>query len=97
MDSRAFFYALKKGECNVHELVIASAERLITIHGRNEPGRAQPRRHRGIDELQDLLKREYAASENDPELRERFLDVIDKMLELGLYGVDEILKAHERE
>jgi hypothetical protein len=37
------------------------------------------------------------ASEQDPELRRRVLDIIDIMLEKELYGTEKILKAHERE
>jgi hypothetical protein len=52
--------------------------------------------HRDLHQLQGLLTREYAASEKDPALRKRLLDVIDKMLEMQLYGTSEILDAHDR-
>ena len=37
-----------------------------------------------------------SASESDPKLRRRLLNLIDEMLRMELYGVDAILKAHER-
>jgi hypothetical protein len=94
-DAFAFFHALEEATCSVHELVISAAEKLIARNESNE----KPDGHRHVDlhQLQGLLKREYAASEKEPELRRRLLDVIDKMLERELYGTEEIIKAHERE
>lgn len=87
----AFFHALEKATCSVHELVICAAEKIISDYEANNKVE-----YRHVDFLEDLLKREYASSESNPDLRKRLLDVIDKMLEKELYGTDKILKAHER-
>jgi hypothetical protein len=88
-ESWAFFHALSEAECKVDDIVIAATEKLIG-------GDAGGRRHMDLHQLQDILKREYAASEADPDLRRRLLDLIDNMLRLELFGVDEIVRAHER-
>jgi hypothetical protein len=92
--SFAFFHALEKATCNIQELVVRAAEKLMA--NLQDNGRAGGRRHMELDQLQDLIKREYAASEHDPVLRSRLLDIIDLMLSRELYGVDAIVEAHER-
>jgi hypothetical protein len=91
--SYAFYNALEKATCHIHELVISMAELLVS--DLSNDGRTGGLL-RDLHHLKDLLKKEYAASGSDPELRKRLLDVIDKMLEREFYGTDEILKAHER-
>jgi hypothetical protein len=94
-DAFAFFHALEEATCNVQELVIRAAERLVVnCEPNSESG---GRRHLDLHQLQGLLKREYAASEKNPELRKRLLNLIDVMLQKELYGTEEIVKAHERE
>jgi len=101
IDSRAleresfhFFHALEMATISVHDLVISAAEKLFaSIRAEG----IMRNRHSDLHQLKDLLKREYAGSENDPDQRRRLLDIIDKMLEQEFYGMDEILKAHERE
>lgn len=93
-DAFAFFHSMEKSTCSIHEYVICAAERIIADIDIDPASR---RHIEGLYQLKDLLKREYAASENNPDLRRRILNVIDKMLERELYGIDEILKAHERE
>jgi hypothetical protein len=94
-DAFAFFHALEEATCSVYELVIFAAEKLIAnTEANSESG---GRRHLDFHQLQGLLKREYTASETNPELRKRLLDVIDMMLQKELYGTEEIVKAHERE
>jgi hypothetical protein len=46
--------------------------------------------------LDDLLLREYRATDDRPALRKRILDILDRMLVLGLYGTDKIIDEHER-
>ena len=46
--------------------------------------------------LQDLIRRDYTASDGNPALRKELLDVIDRLLAAAVYGVDTIIKAHER-
>jgi len=101
IDSRAleqhsfhFFQALRNANISTHELVIRSAEKLLSII---QSEAATHSRHSDLHQIQDLLKHEYARSEANHDLRRRLLDVIDKMLEQELYGTDEILNAHERE
>jgi hypothetical protein len=93
-ESFAFFHALETAECRVDDIVISATEKLIIdleING-NQGGR----RMTDLSQLQDIIKREYASSENEPDLRHRLLDLIDKMLSFELYGTDEIIRAHER-
>jgi len=93
-DSFAFLHALETAACNVAELVILAAERVIMAlkaGGPNAKGRDM-----NLYQIKDLIKTEYAASEREPELRRRLLDIVDEMLLLDLSGVDEITKSHER-
>jgi hypothetical protein len=94
-DAFAFFHALEQATTSVHALVISAAQQIIANLEVN--GATGTTNYVDLHQLQGLLTREYAASENDPELRRRLLDVIDVMLEREMYGADEILKAHERE
>lgn len=93
-DSFAFLHALEDAQCNVAGLVVAAAERVII--DLEAGGEGAKRRNMDIHQLKDLIKAEYATSENDHALRKRLLDVIDQMLMLELYGMDEITKPHER-
>jgi hypothetical protein len=93
-ESWAFFHALDEAECKVDDIVISATEKLIDDVKRN--GTAAGRRSMDLHQLQDTIKDEYASSEGDPKLRRRLLDLIDDMLQLELYGVDTIIKAHER-
>ena len=91
--SYAFFDALEKAAYPTCELVISAAERIVSDLSKDgQTGGLL----RDLHHLKDLLKREYTASENNPDLRKRLLDVIDRMLERELHGTDEILKVHER-
>jgi hypothetical protein len=93
-ESFAFFHALQEAECRVDDIVVLATEKLII--GLEANGNQSGRRTMDLHQLQDIIKREYASSEHDPDLRRRLLDLIDKMLSLELYGTDEIIKAHER-
>jgi len=94
-DAFAFFHALEEATSSVHAFVIRAAERIIADFDTHAA--TAGRRSVDLHQLQGLLKREYAASESNPQLRRRLLDVIDMMLERELYGTLEIVKAHERE
>jgi hypothetical protein len=93
-DSWAFFNALEEAECRVDDLVVAATERLMADIQMN--GNTGGRRSMDLHQLQDIIKNEYSASEADPGLRKRLLDLIDGMLKLELYGIDTVIKAHER-
>ncbi|MEW6118159.1 MAG: hypothetical protein AB1553_14865 [Nitrospirota bacterium] len=88
----SFFFLLKGSHDHVFEEVVLSSERLIElIEGDNKSGP-----FREMHYLEDLIRREYAAVADHPELRRRLLNVIDRMLLLGLYGTDQIIREHER-
>ncbi|WP_143750632.1 ATP-binding protein [Mesorhizobium sp. WSM4312] len=93
-NSFALLHALENATCNVSGLVIAAAERVLRELSADRD--AANRRDMDIHQINDLIKNEYASSEDDPALRKRLLDVIDQMLMLELYGVDEITRTHER-
>ena len=87
-------YALDGAECDVMELAVTGAERLIRsiIEREDQHGG----RGTGLYKLQELLGREYAASEKRPDIRKRILDLIDLMLENDIYGTDKITEANDR-
>lgn len=92
--SYSFFSALGEATCDVLDLVIESTERLvkyIEISG-NNGGHQFMDLHR----VQDLIKKEYVSSENNPVARKRILDIIDHTLIHEIYGAEDIVKAHER-
>lgn len=93
-DSFAFLHALENATCNVSGLVIAASERVL--RDLSVDGDGANHRDMDIHQIRDLIKIEYANSEDDPALRKRLLNVIDQMLMLELYGVDEITRTHER-
>jgi hypothetical protein len=94
-DSFAFFHALETATCSVHELVILAAEQIIADFDANLT--TIEAHYLDLDMLNKLLEREYTASEPNPDLRHRILDIIDTMLEKEIYGTEKILKSHERE
>ena len=46
--------------------------------------------------IQEILKREYVNSGARPELRSRFLDLIDEMATSNLIGTDELMRVDDR-
>ena len=89
-----FFRLLSDATIDISALVIRAAEQVMSDLELN--GTAGGRRHTDLHQLQELIKKEYSSSEHAPALRSRLLDVIDAMLVRDLYGVDEIVKIHER-
>lgn len=85
---------LKEASCDVLDLVIGAAERLIAVV--KEEGNLDNGLNRDFHYLDDLLKREYVSSERNAEARKRLLDLIDRMLSHNIYGVDSIVSAHDR-
>ena len=92
--SYGFFQILKTATCRVDDLVILVAERLMLTHkqGENENTHHVMEFH----QLREILREEYSASDGNPEVRRRFLDLIDEMLLLDIYGANELAGAHER-
>jgi hypothetical protein len=92
--SFSFLHALEEAESNVTDLIATAAEHAL------EELQRQSRKLNGHDmeihQLKDLIRDEYAASERDARVRKRLLDIIDTMAALELYGVDDIIKAHDR-
>lgn len=93
-ESWGFLHLLEKVAGDTGELVVAAAERVIADLQAN--GTAGGRRTSELHDLQELIRRDYASTEGDENLRGRLLDVIDRMLERSLYGAESITKAHER-
>lgn len=93
-ESWAFLRLLENGTGNTQDLVVAAAERVVQDLA--ECGTAQGRRMSELHTLQDLIRRDYAATENDEPLRTRLLDVIDALLAGGHYGSEAIVKDHDR-
>jgi hypothetical protein len=95
-DTEAFalLHALGTATCDVTDLVVLAAVRLVSDLERD--GGAAGRRTSELHQLQDLLQREYVASEGNPEVRKKMLDLIDSMLACELYGTDAIVKEHDR-
>ena len=89
-----FLHLLESGAGDVQDLVVASAERVLADLAQN--GAAQGRRMSELHKLQDLIRRDYAATENDEQLRGRLLDVIDRMLAGDHYGSAAIVHDHDR-
>lgn len=93
-NSSRFLRMLEEASCDVLDLVIGSAERLIAVieeEGGNDRGV-----NRDAHYLNDLLKREYVSSEKNADARKRLLDLTDKMLAHNIYGVDSMVTAHDR-
>ncbi|MCI5146257.1 MAG: hypothetical protein D3923_12185, partial [Candidatus Electrothrix sp. AR3] len=92
--SFGFLHMLEEASCDVLQLVVGAAERIIA-DAADRGGR-----NIGINmdahQVNDLLKREYVSSERNAEVRKRLLDLIDKMLAHNIHGADTIAIAHDR-
>lgn len=89
-NAQDILYLLEKSIGDVLELVISFSERLLQETGDNE------KRIAGTYYLDDILKREYASSESNRHSRKRILDIIDQMLCKEIYGINDIVSAHDR-
>lgn len=85
---------LEEATCDVLDLVVEATQQIITDIV--EKGNQHGQRGTDVHQLQDLLKREYASSETNPEARKKILDMIDLMLSHEIYGVDSIVTTHDR-
>jgi len=92
----ALFWLLKDTKDQVTEEVIWAAEKVIEREEQNLKSDVQQKSHREMHYLDELLLREYSATECFPEMRKRILNIIDKMLQLELYGADKVIQEHER-
>ena len=95
-DNFAFFLLLKEAHQNTTEEVILTAERALFLAEQPDDASSPAGRRREMHYLDDLLLREYRVTDNHPASRKRILDILDRMLVLGLYGTDKIIDEHER-
>jgi len=89
----SFFFFLKEACDQTFEEVVLASEHLIELI---ETDARRGDSSLDLHYLHDLISREYAAVADQPQLRRRLLDVIDRMLLLGLYGTEQIIQEHER-
>ena len=89
-----FYKYLETSQAEMSELILSAAE--ILIKSLTEKGDQFGSRGMDLHRMQDLLRKEYLASEGKPDKRSRLLDIIDKMIENRLYGADELLSLGER-
>ncbi|WP_243372238.1 ATP-binding protein [Geotalea sp. SG265] len=95
-DNFSFFHLLKDAHEPTTQEVILAAERVLDLAEQPEDDSSPSGRRREMHYLDDLLLKEYSATEDCPELRTRILGILDRMLILGLYGTDKIIQEHER-
>ena len=90
----SFMRMLKEATCDVLEIIVLAVQKITDDLLREE----DRRRPHGTDlhYLQDILTHEYTSSESTPEARKIILDVIDSMLLHNMYGVDQVVTAHDR-
>ncbi len=87
-----FFFLLKEARDQTSEEVVMASERLLELVVGDVKKGGFPEMHY----LDELILREYTAVADRPALRKRLLDIIDRMLILGIHGTDQIVKEHER-
>lgn len=92
--SWSLLHALQSATCDTHKLVTQAATRLVA--DLKKSGGAGGRHMSEMHTLQELIRREYTASDGSEDTRKELLDVIDELLASGVYGVDSITRAHER-
>ena len=80
--------ALGETSQDVTELVVEIGERLVRDQ--------EDLKFRSMHQIQKALKREYVNSENRPELRTRFLDLIDDMAAKNIYEADDLMRLDDR-
>ena len=79
---------LEEASHDVTELVLEAGEVIVKSWA--------DRRVRSIYQIQKTLKREYVNSESRPELRTRYLDLIDDMAAKNVYKADDFMRMDDR-
>ena len=79
---------LEETSQDVTALVVEAGERLVRDQ--------EDLKFRSMHQIQKALKREYVNSENRPELRRRFLDLIDDMAAKNIYEADDLMRLDDR-
>lgn len=101
LETRAFadsqeglIHALVDTTAQVPALALESCDRMLRIFG-TDAGDIRTRAAYLADRVSQVLVRAYADSSDRP-LKERALDLIDRSLELNLYGAYKALAEHDR-
>lgn len=93
-DPTQLLFTLEHAPTPDHELTLQIAHRIIDVHGGAlgdiQTGAAGDARY-----LTQLLLRSYSLVE-DPRLRSQLLDVIDRLLEVGAYGIADAIDEARR-
>jgi hypothetical protein len=87
-------FTLEESTGPLEELALLCAERFVALH-REEVGNISTRAAGEVREVGELLLRTYSQS-RDPKVRGRTLDLLDELLLVQAYGVDELVSAAER-
>ncbi|MGH1437224.1 MAG: AAA family ATPase [Lewinella sp.] len=96
LDDMAYFLdLLKNATVNVSEYVILCAEKMI-VDLKEVENFNQFTTHGNLSSLEELIKNGYAASEYDPELRQRYLNIIDDLLQMEVYWGERMVASHDR-
>jgi hypothetical protein len=77
-----------------HELTLQVAHRIVDVHG-GDVGDIQTSAAGDVRYLTKLLLRSYSLAEDD-RVRSQLLDVIDRLLEAGAYGIAEAIDEFRR-
>lgn len=89
-----FFRLLEETKAETSELVLSASENMVKDIARKGDGHGS--RDGDMHRLQDLLRKEYLASEGRESRRKRVLDLIDEMIENRLYGTEELLELGDK-
>jgi hypothetical protein len=97
IDSHSFIYAtpqlfisLERAPDRVVDLALATARRFVEVHG-IEAGDLRTKAAAESHYVCDLVIRGLAQS-NDAERRSALLDLVDQLMQIGAYGVDEAIE-----
>ena len=80
--------ALEDVPCDVSELILETGERIVRNAG-NQGSYS-------LFAIQQLLEREHLSSETRPDIRSRFLDLIDEMAAKNLPEADDLIRLDDR-
>ena len=85
--SQPIIGAMEHATCDVTDLVLVTAERIV---------RNRNRKSQSIFELRPILKREYANSLNRPAVHSRYLNLLDEMVAIDFPEADELMRLGDR-
>ena len=93
-ENNPLFDALEKTTAEIHDVILMACERVFDLAGK-QIGDADALDPGMSGSIANLVVRVYSRT-NDPSLRSRCLDVIDKMSVTGTYGIDTIMEEFDR-